>query len=429
MASIGSIGRSDASEQRLPKTVKVKNKQPSDRQITAEQILREAKEIQLEDDFKAPKTIITATLASVRDVYERAVANLPPGNEKRYWRRYVWLWIKYAVWEELSAGDAERAREVYRACLKLIPHASFTFAKVWLLAAKLEVRARRLDSARRILGTAIGLAPKHKLFRSYIELEMQLGNIDRCRALYEKYVEWAPSSATAWLKFAELESQLGEAARARALFELAVSQPLLDMPEALWKGYIDFEIEQGERERVRILYERLLDRTKHVKVWLSYARFEAEPLPTPEPPEGEEEDEEAAAARAEEEGPEAAAGRAVRARSVYERAFRSLREGQPDAKEEAVMLLEAWREFEQGCAAFRPAGDVAAAVAAVEAKLPRRIKRKRPAGGAAAGPDAPLEEYYDYAFPDEAGGAPNLKLLEAALRWKRQRMGGEEGGG
>ena len=33
-------------------------------------------------------------------------------------------------------------------------------------------------------------------------------------------------------------------------------------------------------------------------------------------------------------------------RSVYERAFRSLRENQPDAKEEAVMLLEAWRTFE-----------------------------------------------------------------------------------
>ncbi len=32
--------------------------------------------------------------------------------------------------------------------------------------------------------------------------------------------------------------------------------------------------------------------------------------------------------------------------SVYERAFRSLRENQPDAKEEAVMLLEAWRTFE-----------------------------------------------------------------------------------
>jgi len=39
-------------EVRLPKATKVKNKQPAQQQITAEQILREAKEIQLEDDFK-----------------------------------------------------------------------------------------------------------------------------------------------------------------------------------------------------------------------------------------------------------------------------------------------------------------------------------------------------------------------------------------
>ena len=80
MASIGSIGRADASEQRLPKTVKVKNKQPADRQITAEQILREAKEIQLEDDFKAPKTIITG------GVGVGGWAGLKLGA--RHWRRY-----------------------------------------------------------------------------------------------------------------------------------------------------------------------------------------------------------------------------------------------------------------------------------------------------------------------------------------------------
>ena len=47
-------------------------------------------------------------------VYERAVANLPPAEEKRYWKRYIYLWIKYALWEELEAGEPDRAREVYR---------------------------------------------------------------------------------------------------------------------------------------------------------------------------------------------------------------------------------------------------------------------------------------------------------------------------
>lgn len=41
------------------------------------------------------------------------------------------------------------------------------------------------------------------------------------------------------------------------------------------QAYIDFEIAEREFERTRQLYERLLDRTKHLKVWISYAKFEA----------------------------------------------------------------------------------------------------------------------------------------------------------
>lgn len=76
----------------------------------------------------------------VRSVYERAVANIPLVNRKLHWCRYIYLWIYYAVYEELVAEDVGRAREVYRTCLKIIPHKDFTFAKIWILAAQLEVR-------------------------------------------------------------------------------------------------------------------------------------------------------------------------------------------------------------------------------------------------------------------------------------------------
>lgn len=39
---------------------------------------------------------------TVRDVYERAIANIPPIQEKRHWRRYIYLWINYALYEELE---------------------------------------------------------------------------------------------------------------------------------------------------------------------------------------------------------------------------------------------------------------------------------------------------------------------------------------
>ncbi len=80
----------------------------------------------------------------IREVYERAVAQVPPAQEKRLWRRYVFLWIFYAIWEELETRDVERAGQIYDTCLGLIPHKKFTFAKVWLGKAELEVRRGNL---------------------------------------------------------------------------------------------------------------------------------------------------------------------------------------------------------------------------------------------------------------------------------------------
>jgi crooked neck len=38
----------------------------------------------------------------VREIYERAVAQVPPGSEKRFWRRYIFLWLNYALFEEIE---------------------------------------------------------------------------------------------------------------------------------------------------------------------------------------------------------------------------------------------------------------------------------------------------------------------------------------
>lgn len=44
-----------------------------------------------------------AEAETVREVYERAIANVPPIQEKRHWKRYIYLWINYALYEELEA--------------------------------------------------------------------------------------------------------------------------------------------------------------------------------------------------------------------------------------------------------------------------------------------------------------------------------------
>ncbi|XP_065187063.1 crooked neck-like protein 1 [Sycon ciliatum] len=307
---------------------------------------------------------------AVRETYERAIANIPPSAEKRHWRRYIYLWIFYAMYEELVAEDVDRARQVYKACLGIIPHQQFTFAKIWLMAAELEVRQRDLPAARRLLGNAIGRCPKDKLFHSYIEIELQLREFDRCRMLFEKFLEYNSANCTTWIRFAEMETLLGDATRARSIFELAIEQTLLDMPEVLWKAYIDFEIAQDEPENARQLYERLLERTQHVKVWLAFAAFEARQS-------------------------------AESARDIFRRAEKSARSSGGEA-EEQVMILEAWSKFEQ------EHGDPETQ-AAITKRLPKKIKKRRENG----------EEYFDYIFPEDRDANPNFKLLQMAHMWKQ----------
>uniref|UniRef100_A0A5K3EXV5 Crooked neck-like protein 1 n=1 Tax=Mesocestoides corti TaxID=53468 RepID=A0A5K3EXV5_MESCO len=277
------------------------------------------------------------SVEQTRELYERAVANVPPIKEKRYWRRYIYLWINYALYEELTVGDVERTREVYNFALRLIPHRRFTFAKMWLYAAKFEIRQKLLPTARKILGTALGKCPKAKLFRGYIELEIQLREFDRCRKLYEKFLEFSPENCTTWMRYAEMEALLDEVERARAIYELAISQPLLDMPEILWKAYIDYEIEQREWNRARALYRRLMQKTQHVKVWLSLANFELCAQNSTE--HGNELGDVGASAN------ETETRAAVeRAREVYREANLALRKS--NEKEQRVQLIDEWKAFE-----------------------------------------------------------------------------------
>uniref|UniRef100_A0A3B4YA51 Crooked neck pre-mRNA splicing factor 1 n=1 Tax=Seriola lalandi dorsalis TaxID=1841481 RepID=A0A3B4YA51_SERLL len=276
---------------------------------------------------------------TVREVYERAIANIPPIQEKRHWRRYIYLWINYGLYEELEVKDPERTRQVYQACLDLIPHKKFTFAKIWLLYAQFEIRQKNLQGARKVMGTAIGKCPKNKLLKGYIELELQLREFDRCRKLYEKYLEF-----------------------------IAIGQPRLDIKvKLLWN-----------------LYKRLLQRTQHVKVWISYAKFELS-IDSPD--------------------------RLQKCRQIYEEANKGMRSC--EEKEERLMLLESWREFEKEFGSD-------STMERVRKLLPEKVKKRRKLT-AEDGSDAGWEEYYDYIFPEDAANQPNLKLLAMAKMWKRKQ--------
>lgn len=348
----------------------------------------------------------------VRETYERAVANVPPASEKRFWRRYIYLWLQYAAFEEIDTEDFERARDVYKAAIKLVPHKQFTFAKLWAAYSAFEIRRLDIVSARKVFGAAIGICPKPKLFVKYIEMEIQLREFDRCRTLYQKFLEFDPSLGQAWIQWTELETSLGDVDRARGIFELAVQQAL-DMPELVWKAFIDFEAGQGERERTRVLYERLLERTAHVKVYISYALMEASKIGG----DSEDDEDEADASMVEDQVADVDLGDPERARKVFERGNTVIKEN--GEKEDRVVLLEAWKTFEQE-------HGTAEQIEKVQALMPKVMKKWRQAEDGSG-----LEEYWELVFPDtelEANPA-SFKFFQAAQEWSKRRATGASGGG
>lgn len=173
----------------------------------------------------------------VRRTLEQATANTPLTSDKGSWRPFIDLWILYAYYEEHNAQDIARARQVYKACLDLIPHTTFTFSKMWLLYAWFERRNNDITAARVALNQALDMCPRAKLYLGFIEMEYGEDEIETCRALYRELLELHPDNSDTWLAFAEMEIALGDIDRARDIFDRAVNESVLDDLETLQEAY------------------------------------------------------------------------------------------------------------------------------------------------------------------------------------------------
>ena len=196
---------------------------------------------------------------------------------------------------------------------------------------------------------------------------------------------------------------------------MAIVQPL-DMPEVLWKAYIDFEYEEEEWDRTRALYQRLLERTSHVKVWVSWAQFESNAGKTIARAYREQDDDEASeetstkiiSPEAEAAAHEAEQSGLEQAREVFRKGYKDLKDR--NIKQERLILLEAWQALEA-------ADGNDESQAKVQAMMPRVVRKRRDLG------NSTQEEYFDLMFADDQDerGSGAVKLLQAAAKWKAQR--------
>ena len=125
----------------------------------------------------------TKAVLVVRETFELAVLNVPPVEEKRYWRRYIYLWYAYALFEEVDVEAPQNAVLVVNRAVQLTPHKKFSFTKLWIHLAQLHVRLLSLEKARLTLGKALALHPSTKIYLFYISLELSLLNLAKVRNL------------------------------------------------------------------------------------------------------------------------------------------------------------------------------------------------------------------------------------------------------
>ena len=98
---------------KMPGPIQAKNRAPAPIQITAEQLLREAKERGLEDVQKAPKQFITDKEELLQ--YQNAKRKDFEDQIRRN-RHHIGIWCRYALWEAASK-EFERSRSVFERAL------------------------------------------------------------------------------------------------------------------------------------------------------------------------------------------------------------------------------------------------------------------------------------------------------------------------
>ncbi|KAL3373813.1 hypothetical protein AABB24_005679 [Solanum stoloniferum] len=155
---------------------RVKNKTPAPIQITAEQILREARERQ-EAEIRPPNQKITDQ-TEVADYRLRKRKEFESLISRVGWNKSVW--VKYAEWEE-SQNDLKRARSIWERALVI--DALNRDHTIWLKYVHMEMKNKFVNHARNLWDRAVIRLPRvDQLWYKYIHMEEMLGNVAGARA-------------------------------------------------------------------------------------------------------------------------------------------------------------------------------------------------------------------------------------------------------
>uniref|UniRef100_A0A1I8AK96 TPR_REGION domain-containing protein n=1 Tax=Steinernema glaseri TaxID=37863 RepID=A0A1I8AK96_9BILA len=287
---------------RLPKkAAKVKNKATAPVQITAEQLLLEAKERELEISAPPPRIKITdpEELAEFNHKRRKEFEDNVSKN-----RLQLANWVKYAKWEE-SIGEVQRSRSIFERALE-VDHLNIA---TWLQYAEMEMRNKQVNHARNIFDRAVIILPRatqlwlkytymeelienvpgarqvlerwmawepdQQAWQTYINFELRYGEIDRAREVWQNFLKVHSHDPQLWIRYARFEEKHGNAQNARNAYEQAMDYFQDDMDEKLLIAFAQFEERKKEHERARIIYKYALDHLPAEKTAEVYKHYMA----------------------------------------------------------------------------------------------------------------------------------------------------------
>lgn len=220
---------------------------------------------------------LLGSTGNIRKAYDSCLEVVPTSDKKADWLKYIYICIRYLIWEEYDNREIEKTRNLFKKVLKLIPHKIFTFTKIWINFAEFEIRQGDLQQARKILGRSLGMCPNQTIFDYYINLEIKLKEFDRVRGIYTKLLEVFPKDSNNWINFANFEDSLGDEPRCTGLYDLGISEDSVPKNERvkIFKAYIGYCIDEKDFSKAKKIYDKLVDFTNHnIQICISRCLFE-----------------------------------------------------------------------------------------------------------------------------------------------------------
>ena len=183
-----------------------KNSAPSNIQITAEQIIKEA-QAHRTDELKIPIQRINDDdeldeykLKKRRDFEDQIRRN----------RYNIQLWIKYAEWEEHQT-EYIRARSIFERAIEI----DYKNPTLWLKYAEMEMKNKFVNHARNVWERAVKYLPRiDQFWYKWAYMEELLGNYIGAREIFKTWMTWKPNYS-AWKSFVRFEEKMGEYDNAR----------------------------------------------------------------------------------------------------------------------------------------------------------------------------------------------------------------------